>query len=186
MKKIIILISLVLLSACKKETELDLKQFKDYTSLSQKLHYLGEYGHVFEYDELELALLKEGLKLEVEEVDTYTLGLNEYIAKVDGVEYKFSVDVQDTVFPEIDGKQEFTIYRGDLLNLDEHIFAQDPVEGKLEISYSNFNNKRIGRQIVIASAVDSNGNESEYEIIVNVKRKPFFLFRRDIILGFDD
>lgn len=170
-KKVILILLFISMSACQSGQSDDLYQFKDFTTIKNTLDIVVEYGSLFDSSEIEYQLLKEGLKFEMEVVDTLMVGDKNYRATVDGREYEIRVNVLDTHPPLFEGELNHTITKGDTLNLKEIIKAIDPIDGEVEVTFSNFDNMKIGTHKITATASDKNGNETTTEIVIKVNDK---------------
>lgn len=169
MKRLVICGVLFMLVGC---TEYDVDQFESYTPVRDDLKTEIEYGEVFDHTVFEYEYLKGGQNLVFPEIDTLILGETHYEVLVDEKTYPFEISVIDTQFPKFKGKTSYTIFKGETLNLKDHISASDPVDGELEVSFDSFDQEKVGTQRVVARAKDFNDNESELEIEVVIKEKP--------------
>lgn len=172
MKKLLVLIGgLLVLTGCKQAEEIDLSIFKDYIVPVGEHAYEVEYGTEYNVNNLKFQLLKGAINVDIPEVDTMTVGDTEYWVTVDGHEHIVNISVVDTQAPVIKGDLKYTITEGDTLELNKKITAEDPVDGKVDVEFSEFDNKKIGVQKVTAVAKDVNGNETKAEVEITVEEK---------------
>ncbi len=166
-KLIIIFIILFVLYGCQKEKAIS---FKDFFIVKDTV-YTGEYGSEFNNEKLEFDLLRNGLNISYEKIDTSELKEFTYIVLVDDKEIPINIKIEDTNKPIIEGKTEFNIYKDEALDLNDHISAYDIVDGDLKLSFSDFDNSKVGTYEVIAKAVDKHNLETTLDITINVKEK---------------
>lgn len=170
MRKCLVLLSLLFLSACQKTMALDLDQFKDFQMTPLELRYTLEYGIPFDKTELHFELLKNGLNVEDIDIKTDVVEEVDYTILVDHRPYTIRVDVVDTQFPNFEGEKDFTITQGEALDLSG-VKAFDPVDGELEVVFSEFDKDKVGTQTIYAKATDQHNNTSNLEIRLVVKEK---------------
>lgn len=146
-----------------------------------------EYGSA-NYDILELVKEVEGEIVSIKkDIDTNTLGEQELVVEVkkDNIvkDIPVVVSIIDTVAPYIEIKNEkVSITKGDEYNLNDNIISvKDEIDGDLELKsdvssnslkYYNFqydNIESVGEHNIIVNAVDSSGNCSSIDFILEVK-----------------
>lgn len=85
---------------------------------------------------------------------------------------ELQLKVVDSKFPVITGVSNKEITVGDKINLLDGIYAQDEIDGELEvITTGNVDINKAGEYTIKVSATDKNGNVSEQEFKVTVKEK---------------
>lgn len=85
---------------------------------------------------------------------------------------EYTLSIEDTKFPIIEGVKNHEIYVGDSLSLKEGIRAYDEVDGELDASIDGeVDTKKVGETEIKVRAIDKNGNVTEQTFKVVVKEK---------------
>lgn len=172
MKKLFILLSLLFITGCSQTEEIDLMQFSEFIVPVTETTYSVEYGTEFDYKSLEFKLSMSGLNINIEnKVDTMTLGEQTLSFNIDENEFEKVVTVVDTQMPVIEGKDNIEITQGDTLNLKELYSASDPIDGDLELTFTEYDLNKVGEQKITVSAKDANENEAKLELTLKVNEK---------------
>lgn len=135
-----------------------------------------EYGSEFEFD------YNESFKLvDNTEIDTMELGEQEFTMDLLDelgypVSFAYSITVVDTENPVIEGLCDLNLDYGAKFDVDSlDITATDPVDGDLEVLFSNADKvdpNTPGNYVVGVSTTDLNGNITEEEFGVKIGPKP--------------
>lgn len=172
MKKLFILLSLLFITGCSQTEEIDLTQFSEFIVPVTETTYSVEYGTEFDYKSLEFKLSMSGLNINIEnKIDTMTLGEQTLSFNIDENEFEKVVTVVDTQMPVIEGKDNIEITQGDTLNLKELYSASDPIDGDLELTFTEYDLNKVGEQKITVSAKDANENEAKLELTLKVNEK---------------
>lgn len=172
MKKMTILFAtLMLLSGCSQKPQ-EVK-FEEYDLRGDTTKLTVEYGSTVNLVDYAHILECGVAPLEYPEVSTDEVGSQELtlIAKLNQVEVKVEIEVEDTQKPVISGVSEVSYFVDETLDLNTIVKAKDPVDGDLEITFSEYE-KTVGTHTVTAAAKDKHDNESTHEITVTVKERP--------------
>lgn len=162
-----ILLSLLLAGCMKKEpTVIEDKQILEYGV------DLANQTFTFHHDEEEIEADFRGID---PEVDTMELGETEHLIEIDGKEYLVTMLVEDTKMPVFNGIEEVLTFSGEEVDIEEElkkrITAEDPVDGKLEVSFEVTEGESKHTYDVQAKAIDKNENETveTFQVIVEIK-----------------
>ncbi len=171
MRKWLSLGALMLLTACSSPDLSELDTLKNHANLSQVVEFSFEYGEALDLENLKFEVLKYSRTIEdftLEDIDT-----DQEILEIptSSGSVQVQLKMEDTQFPVMEGKSKIEIYEGDKLDLSKHITASDPVDGKLEVSFSSVDVNKVGEHKGTATAKDKNGNESTMDFVVLVKEK---------------
>lgn len=90
-----------------------------------------------------------------------------YIYK--NIKKSLTVNVVDTVAPNITPKNDFCVYAGEAITPEMLVDVEDVTECKLEIDIKGQDLSIIGKYEVTVSATDSGGNTSKCEVTVTVR-----------------
>lgn len=153
-----------------KQSELD--KYNEFKVQETDLVYTVEYGSKFDTDAARYQLMTNGMMTEDLTIHTNEVGEVELEVPLTNGKRKVKVLVVDTQKPIIEGKKEYSITEGDKLDFNTYLNAKDPVDGELKLEYTGFNNNKVGTQKVTATATDKNGNKTELELTIEVKKKP--------------
>lgn len=162
---------LILLSGCGQKKEVDINQFESIELPIAIETQIIEYGSQFDDSKVRFELLKSGFKYSIGEIDTLTLGEGTVTAVVDEVDHDINFEIKDTQFPSIEHEDMYTFTEGDNINFKEKVKASDVVDGNLELSYSDYDLKKVGEQTINVSAIDKNGNETSSNFILKINKK---------------
>ena len=89
------------------------------------------------------------------------------------IDYKFSIDIVDTTKPEIDAKEEITIYVGNKVDLLEDVSVSDnSLEDIKPVVSGEYDVSKVSEYKLKYVAEDSSGNLCEYDFILNVINDP--------------
>ena len=88
------------------------------------------------------------------------------------VKKEVTLNVEDTIYPVIEGVSDKTITVGNKIDLLKGISANDEVEGKIEVQVEGeVDTSKAGTYKIKVFAIDANGNKTEKEFTVTVKAK---------------
>lgn len=177
MKKLIVIL-LFFLVACREAT---VNTYPDFKIAFEDVIYKGEYGEQFNDEEFRFDLLRNGLMIDYDKIDTSKVDSFKHQVYVDKKEFMINVEIVDTQKPIIEGERQFTIIEGEQLNLADYIRAYDVIDGELDVSFSDYDHNKVGTYEVIASAKDKHGLETTKKITINVKSKPIVTLPKDTI-----
>ncbi|MCH5166577.1 MAG: DUF5011 domain-containing protein [Erysipelotrichales bacterium] len=93
---------------------------------------------------------------------------------IENIEVKKEVilNVEDTIYPVIEGVSNKTITVGDTIDLLNGISATDEIEGKLALQIEGeIDTNKVGTYTIKVFATDVNGNRTDKEFTVTVKEK---------------
>lgn len=171
-KKIIVIVTVLLIAVIGAVLVLSNKQPQANLERTEAEKYetlIIEYGEKVKSDIFTVITDKKKVKVRIVDLDTKKLGESEYPALTDsGKEVKITVNVKDTQFPIIKGKDKFTINLGEQVDLSKELEASDPVDGKLSLTYDLPNLDKAQQYKVLVLATDINNNQSFKNIIIEV------------------
>ncbi len=111
-------------------------------------------------------------------IDTSKLGIKElnlFIKNKDGNEekYNFKVTIIDSINPIIDASKELTSYIGNSIDLLKDVKVSDNSNEEINAKVvGEYDINKIGKYELRYEAVDSSGNKSEYDFILNIVSDP--------------
>lgn len=85
-------------------------------------------------------------------------------------EAKISVRIKDLTSPMIVAEEEYSLNQGDAFRLQDHVKVIDNMDGEIGFECEgSFDTSKSGQYILLLTATDTAGNESEKNVTIHVK-----------------
>ena len=170
MKKIILLLSILILFGCSKKEEIKIN-----TSISVNKTDIEYYEDISLYNLITIEngeIITDDFKIDTKELGNKEIKFEYYDYNKNKKEYNFNVSILDTTPPIIFASKRYSTEVKEKFNILDKVVCGDNYDREMKCTYEGeYNINKIGEYPIKINSTDSNGNKSSRDTTIVVKEK---------------